>query len=106
MHPSLWLMIKGRKPEHKASLAEPVSPDKFAETHTWVKGQVKGRIALFVDDMLQTGAKASNVEFLKALERKWTMSKPEHLLKLIGVMINRQPSKVDGHEEGTFFVGQ
>eukprot|EP00975_Prorocentrum_lima_P060979 12787137-Prorocentrum_lima.AAC.1 len=56
--------------------------------------------------MLQTGAKASNVEFLRALERKWTMSKPEHLgpvdrhekLKFIGVMISRQPSKVDGHE--------
>eukprot|EP00975_Prorocentrum_lima_P017315 3661235-Prorocentrum_lima.AAC.1 len=64
--------------------------------------------------MLQTGAKASNMEFLKALERKWTMSKPEHLgpvdrhekLKFIGVMISRQPSWVDGHEEGTFFVGQ
>eukprot|EP00975_Prorocentrum_lima_P013356 2835208-Prorocentrum_lima.AAC.1 len=95
-------------------MAEPVPPDKFADTHTWIKGQVKGRIALFVDDMLQTGAKASNMEFLKALEKKWTMSKPEQLgpvdrheqLKLIGVMISRQPSRVYGHEEGTSFVGQ
>eukprot|EP00975_Prorocentrum_lima_P034415 7235255-Prorocentrum_lima.AAC.1 len=34
---------------------------------SWNKGHVKGRIALFVDDMLQTGAKASNMELLKAL---------------------------------------
>eukprot|EP00975_Prorocentrum_lima_P052301 10956625-Prorocentrum_lima.AAC.1 len=42
------------------------------------------------------------------------MSKPEHLgpvdrhekLKCIGVMVSRQPSRVDGHEEGTLFVGQ
>eukprot|EP00975_Prorocentrum_lima_P005840 1264357-Prorocentrum_lima.AAC.1 len=60
-------------------MAEPVPAEKFAETHTWKNGQVKGRIALFVDDMLQTRAKASNAEFLKAPERKWTMSKPEHL---------------------------
>eukprot|EP00975_Prorocentrum_lima_P051803 10849355-Prorocentrum_lima.AAC.1 len=60
-------------------MAEPVPPDTFAEAHTWIRGQVKGIIALFVDDMLQTGARASNTEFLKALERKWTMSKPEHL---------------------------
>eukprot|EP00975_Prorocentrum_lima_P027622 5806177-Prorocentrum_lima.AAC.1 len=25
---------------------------------------------------------------------------------VIGVMISRQPSTIDGHEEGTFFVGQ
>eukprot|EP00975_Prorocentrum_lima_P067089 12912961-Prorocentrum_lima.AAC.1 len=72
-------------------MAEPAPPDKFAETHTWIKGQ--------------TGAKASNID------RKWTMSKPEHLgpmdryerLKFIGLLISRQPSKVGGHEEGTFF---
>eukprot|EP00975_Prorocentrum_lima_P061306 12851484-Prorocentrum_lima.AAC.1 len=54
------------------------------------------------------------MELLKALERKWAMSKPEHLgpvgryekLKFIGVMISRKPSTVGGHEEGTFFVGQ
>eukprot|EP00975_Prorocentrum_lima_P038689 8127527-Prorocentrum_lima.AAC.1 len=42
------------------------------------------------------------------------MSKPEHLgpvdrydkLTFIGVLISRQPSKVGGHEDGTFFVGQ
>eukprot|EP00975_Prorocentrum_lima_P058116 12189857-Prorocentrum_lima.AAC.1 len=88
-------------------MAEPVPPDMFAETHTWIKGQVKGRIAMFVDDMLQAGARASNVEFLKALERKWTMSKQEHLgpmdrhekLKFIGVMIRGQPSRNGDHEE-------
>eukprot|EP00975_Prorocentrum_lima_P008354 1785089-Prorocentrum_lima.AAC.1 len=60
-------------------MAEPVPPDKFADTHTWIKGQVKGKSALFVDDMLQTGARASNREFLQAWERKWSMAKPEHL---------------------------
>eukprot|EP00975_Prorocentrum_lima_P069429 12926359-Prorocentrum_lima.AAC.1 len=53
--------------------------------------------------MLQTGAKASNRELLKALVRTWTMSKPEHLgpvdrhekLKFVGVMISRQPSKTN-----------
>eukprot|EP00975_Prorocentrum_lima_P048517 10149771-Prorocentrum_lima.AAC.1 len=72
MHPSMWLMIKGRKPARQVTMAEPVPADKFAETHTWIKGQVKGRIALFAYDMLQTVAKASNTEFLKALGRKWT----------------------------------
>eukprot|EP00975_Prorocentrum_lima_P065156 12901757-Prorocentrum_lima.AAC.1 len=71
MHPSLWLMKKkGKGLKKKISMAEPVHPDRFAETHTWIKGQVKGRIALFVDDMLQTGAKESNVELLKALEKE------------------------------------
>eukprot|EP00975_Prorocentrum_lima_P055975 11733715-Prorocentrum_lima.AAC.1 len=60
-------------------MAQPVLADKFAETHTWIQGQVKGRIALFVDDMLQTGAEAINMEFLKAFGKKCTMSKPEHL---------------------------
>eukprot|EP00975_Prorocentrum_lima_P016682 3537377-Prorocentrum_lima.AAC.1 len=46
MHPSSWLMIKGEKPETKISMAGPVPADMFAETHTWIKGQVKGRIAL------------------------------------------------------------
>eukprot|EP00975_Prorocentrum_lima_P005990 1293775-Prorocentrum_lima.AAC.1 len=61
MHPSLWLMIKGKKPPKQVTMAEPVPADKFAETHTWIKGQVNGGIALFVDEMLRTGAKASNV---------------------------------------------
>eukprot|EP00975_Prorocentrum_lima_P063732 12893326-Prorocentrum_lima.AAC.1 len=39
MHPSLWLMIKGRKPKRKITMAEKVPPDKFAVTHTWIKGQ-------------------------------------------------------------------
>eukprot|EP00975_Prorocentrum_lima_P037907 7975711-Prorocentrum_lima.AAC.1 len=64
--------------------------------------------------MLQTGAKASDAEFLRALDRKWTMSNPEHLgpvdrhekLKFIGVMISRQPSKTNEMDEGTYFVGQ
>eukprot|EP00975_Prorocentrum_lima_P025767 5421896-Prorocentrum_lima.AAC.1 len=60
-------------------MAQPVPADKFAATHTWIKGQVKGKIALFVDDMLQTGARATNIEFLKALDKEWTMPKPEHL---------------------------
>eukprot|EP00975_Prorocentrum_lima_P005451 1176749-Prorocentrum_lima.AAC.1 len=53
-------------------------PDKFAEAPPWIKGQINGKIALLVDDMLQAGAKTRNVEFLKALEKKLTMSKPEH----------------------------
>eukprot|EP00975_Prorocentrum_lima_P063894 12894275-Prorocentrum_lima.AAC.1 len=64
--------------------------------------------------MLQTGARASNIEFLKALESRWTMTKPEHLgpadkheeLKFIGVMISRQPSTNNDTDAGTFFVGQ
>eukprot|EP00975_Prorocentrum_lima_P039707 8343464-Prorocentrum_lima.AAC.1 len=54
------------------------------------------------------------MEFLKALEKKWTMSKPEHLgtvdrhekLKFIGVMISRQVSNTNDIDEGTCFVGQ
>eukprot|EP00975_Prorocentrum_lima_P045333 9492964-Prorocentrum_lima.AAC.1 len=34
-----------RETKNKVSMAEPVPPDKFAGTHTWIKGQVKGRIA-------------------------------------------------------------
>eukprot|EP00975_Prorocentrum_lima_P069271 12925315-Prorocentrum_lima.AAC.1 len=30
-------------------------PDKFAATHTWIKGPVKGKIAIFVDDLLRAG---------------------------------------------------
>eukprot|EP00975_Prorocentrum_lima_P071120 12935930-Prorocentrum_lima.AAC.1 len=77
-------------------------------------GQIRGIIALFVDDMLQAGAKANNVEFLKALGRKWVTSSPEHLgpldrhekLEFLGVMISRQPRKTNDKEEGTYFVGQ
>eukprot|EP00975_Prorocentrum_lima_P054155 11359079-Prorocentrum_lima.AAC.1 len=76
MHPSMWLMIKSKQPLKEVTMAHPVPADKFAETHTWIKGLIKGKIALFADDMLQAGAKASNVEFLKALEKKWIMSKP------------------------------
>eukprot|EP00975_Prorocentrum_lima_P070879 12934558-Prorocentrum_lima.AAC.1 len=72
MHPSLWLMIKGKKPDMKITMAQPVPADQFAEPHTWIQGQINGKIALFVDDMLQTGAKESHMEFLKALEKKWT----------------------------------
>eukprot|EP00975_Prorocentrum_lima_P023393 4919037-Prorocentrum_lima.AAC.1 len=60
-------------------MAQPVPEKKSAETHAWRKRQVTGRIALWVDDMIQAGAKASNVEFLKALGWKWTLSSPEHL---------------------------
>eukprot|EP00975_Prorocentrum_lima_P045935 9608879-Prorocentrum_lima.AAC.1 len=47
-------------------MAQLAPADKFAETHTWIKGQIKGISALFVDDMIQAGANASNVECLKA----------------------------------------
>eukprot|EP00975_Prorocentrum_lima_P033661 7065257-Prorocentrum_lima.AAC.1 len=60
-------------------MAQPVPENKCADTHTWIKRQVKGRISLIVDDMIQAGAKATNVELLKALGRKWAMSSPEHL---------------------------
>eukprot|EP00975_Prorocentrum_lima_P006320 1362200-Prorocentrum_lima.AAC.1 len=60
MHPSMWLMIKGKKPLKEVTMAQPVLSDKFAETHAWIQGQIKGKIASFVDDMLQAGAKASN----------------------------------------------
>eukprot|EP00975_Prorocentrum_lima_P062446 12885692-Prorocentrum_lima.AAC.1 len=65
MHPRMWLMMKGKTPAKQLTMAEPVPADKFAETHTWIKGQVKGQIAVFVDDMLQTGAKASNMELFE-----------------------------------------
>eukprot|EP00975_Prorocentrum_lima_P026701 5614117-Prorocentrum_lima.AAC.1 len=60
-------------------MAQPVPENKCAATHTWIKGYIKGRIALFVDDMIQAGAKASNVECLKALGKKLTMPSQEHL---------------------------
>eukprot|EP00975_Prorocentrum_lima_P014368 3053695-Prorocentrum_lima.AAC.1 len=60
-------------------MAQPVPANKFAETHTWTKGHINERIAWFVDDMIQAGAKASNSECFKALEWRWTMSSPEHL---------------------------
>eukprot|EP00975_Prorocentrum_lima_P014061 2987103-Prorocentrum_lima.AAC.1 len=64
-------------------------------------------MALFADNMMQTGAKASNVEFLKALENNWTMSKPEHLgpadrhgkLNVAGVFISRQPTTIKDVDE-------
>eukprot|EP00975_Prorocentrum_lima_P067172 12913396-Prorocentrum_lima.AAC.1 len=68
-------------------MAQSVPAENFPETHAWIKGRSKGGIALFVDDMIQAGAKASNVEFLKALEKNWTMPKPENL------------GRVDRHEK-------
>eukprot|EP00975_Prorocentrum_lima_P003085 677770-Prorocentrum_lima.AAC.1 len=61
--------------------------------------------------MMQAGAKAANVDFLKALEKKWSMSKPERVgpldmhekLKFIGVMTSRQSTKTNGMEEGADF---
>eukprot|EP00975_Prorocentrum_lima_P010524 2235922-Prorocentrum_lima.AAC.1 len=79
MHPRMWLMIKGKKPLKEVKTAQPVPENKLADTHTWIKGHIKGIIALLVDDMIQAGAKASNVALLKALEKKWTMSNAEHL---------------------------
>eukprot|EP00975_Prorocentrum_lima_P068541 12921291-Prorocentrum_lima.AAC.1 len=70
MHPSMWLIIKGKKPLKEVKMAGPVPENKFADTHTWIKGQIKGRVALFVDGVIQAGAKASNVELLKALGDK------------------------------------
>eukprot|EP00975_Prorocentrum_lima_P057280 12014186-Prorocentrum_lima.AAC.1 len=71
--------MKGPRPKDQQVFADPVPPGKFAETHTWVKGIVKGKIAIVVDDLLQAGHKTSNLEVLKALEEHWTMSTPEHL---------------------------
>eukprot|EP00975_Prorocentrum_lima_P008383 1791078-Prorocentrum_lima.AAC.1 len=31
-----WLMMKGPRPNNQQTLADPVPPGKFAETHTWV----------------------------------------------------------------------
>eukprot|EP00975_Prorocentrum_lima_P009743 2076192-Prorocentrum_lima.AAC.1 len=62
MHPSMWLMIKGKKPS-KLPWQNPFLQTSL-QKHTHGlrdKSQVKGQIALFVDDMLQTGAKASNI---------------------------------------------
>ncbi len=53
MHPSMWLMLKGRRTEPSKRMSEPAQEAKFAETHTWVMGAIKGRIALFVDELLQ-----------------------------------------------------
>eukprot|EP00975_Prorocentrum_lima_P064959 12900556-Prorocentrum_lima.AAC.1 len=72
MHPSIWLMMKGPRPKDQQTLADPVPPDKFADTHTWVKGTVKGKLANCVDDLLHAGHTASNTELLKALEQHWT----------------------------------
>eukprot|EP00975_Prorocentrum_lima_P060688 12733434-Prorocentrum_lima.AAC.1 len=61
--------------------------------------------------MLHIGAKASNMEFVKAFERTWTLSKPEHLglvhrhekFRVIGVTKSRQPFKTKDLDEGTCF---
>eukprot|EP00975_Prorocentrum_lima_P069169 12924632-Prorocentrum_lima.AAC.1 len=42
------------RPKDQQVLADPVPPGKFAETHTWVKGTVKGSIVIFVDGLLQS----------------------------------------------------
>eukprot|EP00975_Prorocentrum_lima_P039960 8394972-Prorocentrum_lima.AAC.1 len=60
MHPSMWLMITGPGPKDQQVFAEPVPLDKFAETHTWIKGSMKGNIAIVVDDLLHAGHQASN----------------------------------------------
>eukprot|EP00975_Prorocentrum_lima_P060172 12619476-Prorocentrum_lima.AAC.1 len=59
MHPSMWLMIKGKKPLKDVKMAQLVPENKLAETHTWIKGQIKRIIALLVDAMIQAGAEAS-----------------------------------------------
>eukprot|EP00975_Prorocentrum_lima_P036507 7678879-Prorocentrum_lima.AAC.1 len=48
MHPSMWMMIKELKPHHQIAKAEPIPPYPFAETHEWIKGAIKGMIALSV----------------------------------------------------------
>eukprot|EP00975_Prorocentrum_lima_P068605 12921622-Prorocentrum_lima.AAC.1 len=67
MHPSMWLLIKGPRPKDQQVFAYPAPPDTFAATHTWIKGSVKGKIAISVDDLPKAGGKASNLECLKAL---------------------------------------
>eukprot|EP00975_Prorocentrum_lima_P064139 12895695-Prorocentrum_lima.AAC.1 len=62
MHLSMWLMMKGPRPKDQRTLADPVPPGKFAETHTRVKGTVKDNIAIFVDGLSQAGHNASNLE--------------------------------------------
>eukprot|EP00975_Prorocentrum_lima_P006601 1418332-Prorocentrum_lima.AAC.1 len=79
MHRSRWLMMKGPRPREQQILADPVRPSKFADSYIWVNGTVKGNVAIFVDDHMQAGHKASNIEFSKALENHWVMSTPEHL---------------------------
>eukprot|EP00975_Prorocentrum_lima_P062292 12884890-Prorocentrum_lima.AAC.1 len=34
--------MKGKKPSKEVNMAQPVPADKFAETHTWIKRQIKG----------------------------------------------------------------
>eukprot|EP00975_Prorocentrum_lima_P063871 12894159-Prorocentrum_lima.AAC.1 len=74
MHPSMWFHkkqpghTKTNKQTNKQTLADPVPPSKFADTHTWVKGTVKGKIEMIVDDLSQARHKASNLACLKALE--------------------------------------
>ena len=114
MHPSMWLMTKVEEQMWRKSMSEPVQVNELAQTHTWVKGTIKGRIALFVDDLIQSGHKKSNMEFLQALEKHWKMATPEHLgpsdkhdkLKFIGVMITRHPKTTEEFQEGTYFLGQ
>eukprot|EP00975_Prorocentrum_lima_P003979 866068-Prorocentrum_lima.AAC.1 len=65
--------MKGPRPKDQQTLADPVPPGKFADTDTWAKGTVKGKIAMLLDGLLQAGQKASNLEFLKALEEHWKM---------------------------------
>eukprot|EP00975_Prorocentrum_lima_P055847 11708317-Prorocentrum_lima.AAC.1 len=59
--------MKGPRPGDQV-LADPVPPGKFAETHTWVKGTVKGKIATVVDDLF-TG---------------WTQGKQHGMLEGLG----------------------
>eukprot|EP00975_Prorocentrum_lima_P001526 330176-Prorocentrum_lima.AAC.1 len=104
--------MKGPRPKDQHTFADPVPPGKFADTRTWVKGIVKGKIAIVVDDLLQAENKASNMEFLKALEKHWSMSTPKHLgpqdpdekLKFIGVMITRATAHDAEYPEGSMWV--
>eukprot|EP00975_Prorocentrum_lima_P012024 2554346-Prorocentrum_lima.AAC.1 len=61
MRPSTWVTIKGPKPKNLDAHEQPVPPDKFATTHILIKGSIKGRIALFFDDLFQAGHKTSNI---------------------------------------------
>eukprot|EP00975_Prorocentrum_lima_P048946 10240802-Prorocentrum_lima.AAC.1 len=58
------MMIEGPKPKDQANGAEPVPPDKFTTTHTWVKGSMKGRLALFVDEEIRPATSSAS--------RPWT----------------------------------
>eukprot|EP00975_Prorocentrum_lima_P065090 12901368-Prorocentrum_lima.AAC.1 len=47
--------MKGPRPKDQQTLADPVQPGNFAETHAGVKGVVKGNIAISWMTLLQAG---------------------------------------------------